>query len=138
MCVMKEALVRLVWFFIIACAVSYTVFLVAGSAIRAEAIDESRIVLIRDSLKPGVHYLSGIIMAPSTCAQISERTTQLSTTTYHLIFTSWEEPSVACIREDTPRSFRVVVFAPSAGIEFIGSLDDTPLRLAVIPVIQRN
>jgi len=135
---MKDAFVRLVWFFVIACAVSYGVFLVAGSAIRAQAIDETRIVLIRDSLKPGVHYLSGIIMAPSTCAQISERSVQISTTTYQLVFTSWEEPSVTCVREDTPRSFRVVVFAPAAGIQFIGSLDGEPLQLAVIPVIERK
>jgi hypothetical protein len=135
---MKDALVRLVWFFIIACAVSYAVFIVAGSSIEAQAVDESRIVLIRDSLMPGVHNLSGIIMAPSTCAQISVRSMQLSTTTYSLIFTSWEEPSVACSQEDTPRSFRAVVFAPAAGVQFIGSLDDQPLMLAVIPVVEHN
>ena len=135
---MKDALVRLTWFFIVACVVSYIVFLVAGSAIHAQAVDESRIVLIRDVLKPNVHYLSGIIMAPSTCAQVSVRSTQITTTVYQLIFTSWEEPSIACIREDTPRSFRAVVFAPAAGIQFIGSLDDEPLRLAVIPVVDRD
>ena len=135
---MKDALVRLVWFFIVACATSYVVFLIAGSAIRAQAIDESRIFLIRDSLKPGVHYLSGIVMAPSTCAQISVRSKQVSTTTYELIFTSWEEPSVPCVQDDTPRSFRAVVFAPAAGVQFIGSLNEEPLSLAVIPVVQHE
>ena len=135
---MKDAIVHLVWFFIVACAVSYLVFLVAGSTIRAQALDESRIVLVRDSLKPGVHYLSGIVMAHSTCAQISVRSQQVSTTTYQLIFTSWEEPSVSCVQDDTPRSFRAVVFAPAAGIELIGVLDDEPLQLAVIPVIEHS
>lgn len=135
---MIDALMRLVWFFCIACAISYLVFLIAGANIRAQALDASRIVLVRDSLKPNVHYLSGIVMARSTCAQISVRSVQVSDTTYRLVFTSWEEPSVACVQEDTPRSFRAVVFAPAAGIHFTGSLDDEPLQLAVIPVVEHS
>ncbi len=129
---------RLLWFFIIACAVSYTVFLVAGSTIKARALDESRTVLARDSLEPGVHYLSGIVTVRSTCAHLSVSSEKVSETSYHLRFSTWEEPSVPCVREDVPRSFRTVVFAPAAGITFLASLDDEPLQLIVIQALAKS
>lgn len=129
---------RLLWFFIIACAVAYTVLLVGGSSIRARALDESHIVVVRDALQPGTHYLSGMVMVQSTCAHLSVDAEKNSATSYHLRFTSWEEPSVVCEQFETPRAFRTVVFAPAAGVDFFGTLDDEPLQLVVIPTISKE
>ena len=132
---MIDTLRRLVMFFFVACAVSYAIFLVTGSAINAAALDESRTVLVRDSLKPGVHYLSGIVMVHRTCADLSVRSDKVDTSVYQLIFTTWEDPSIDCVTDDTPRAFRVAVAAPAAGVDFIGSLDGDPLRLSVYQLV---
>ncbi len=133
---MADLLRRLVWFFVVAGAISYAVFLVAGNAIQTQALGNSKVVLIRDALKVGEHHLSGMVMVPSTCKQLSVRTEQVAQMLIHLRFTTWDEPSVGCKTEDTPRSFRAVVFAPSVGVEFIGTLDDEPLQLAVTPTTE--
>ncbi len=128
---MWEQFARLVWFFIVACAIAFIMLFVGGYTIRAQAVDESRIVSVRDSLAPNTHYLSGIVMVRKTCAQLSVRTEKVSETVYSLVFTTWDEPSVPCALEDTPRNFHAVVFAPAAGVHFIGSLDGEPLSIAV-------
>lgn len=135
---MLDIVRRMVWFFIVACAVAYMVFIALGSTIQARALDQSRIVVIRDSLQVGAHYLSGIVMVRRTCSQLSVSYEKVSDALYSLRFTTWDEPSVPCATEDTPRSFRAVVFAPSTGVRFIGSLDDEPLQLSVIPVVTRT
>lgn len=133
---MSDILRRMVWFFILSCAFAYGTFLVVGSAIRSEAVDRTRIVLVRDVLKPNEHHLSGMVMAHTTCAQISLTTEAVDAVTYRLVFKTWETPSVRCVAEDTPRSFRTVVFAPAVGVHFVASLDDELLTLVVEPVVQ--
>lgn len=123
---------RLVWFFVVASSLSYAVFLVAGSTIHKEAISETRRVLVRDYLKVGEHHLSGMVMVPSSCRQLSVKTEELSRELYHLKFTTWEEPYVDCTYEDTPRAFRAIVFAPSVGVDFLATLDGAPLEIAVV------
>ncbi len=136
---MGETLRRFVWFFFVSSAVAYAFFLVVGSAIHTQAITETHTVVARDSLKPGTHYLAGMVMVRSTCAQLSVRAEKLSEDTYLLQFTTWTEPSLAdCVEEDTPRSFRSVVFAPAAGVRFVATLDDEPIPLVVIPVVARD
>jgi len=136
---MGDALRRLIWFFFIAAAVSYAFFLVGGSVIAKQSIEKSRAILARDSIKLNVHYLSGMVMVRSTCAELSVRSYQLSIDTYELQFSTWEEPSLEeCAREDTPRSFRAIVFAPSAGINFQATLDGTPIPFGVIQVLDRG
>ena len=132
---MLDIVRRMVWFFIVACAVAYIIFIVLGATIQARALDQSRIVTVRDSLEVGAHYLSGIVMVRQTCSQLSVSYERVSDSLYSLIFTTWDEPSVPCIVEDTPRSFRAVVFAPSTGISFVGALDGEPLQLSVVPMV---
>jgi len=126
---------RLVWFFVVSCAVSYAVFLVAGNAIYQQSLGDTRVVLVRDSLKVGEHHLSGMVMVPRSCKQLSMRTEQIDPGVFLLKFQTWDEPNIECITEDTPRPFRAVVFAPSVGTQFIASLDDAPLRIAVTPAV---
>lgn len=133
---MLELTRRLVWFFIVAAALAYAVFLLGGNAIQSEALDQTRIVLVRDHLEVGEHRLSGMVMVPSTCKQLSVRTSEIKPHVIHLAFTTWDEPNITCIEEDTPRAFRAVVFAPSVGVEFTATLDEEPLQLSIHPVTE--
>lgn len=133
---MRDVSLRLVWFAIVATAFAYCAFLLAGSAITARAVDETRILVVRDVLQPGAHHLSGMVSVPSTCAQLVVRTEKIADTAYKLVFSTWEEPNIDCVIEDTPRAFRSVVFAPATGITFLATLDELPLPMVVLPVVQ--
>ena len=136
---MGDALRRIIWFFLVSGAVSYTFFLVGGSVIERQSLDSARAVLARDSIQVNVHYISGMVMVPSTCAELSVQTQQISIDTYELQFSTWEEPSLAeCAKEDTPRSFRAIVFAPSAGIHFQAQINGDPMQFGVIQVIDKG
>jgi len=135
---MADLIRRLVWFFVVAALVAYAIFLAAGTVISREALDATHIANVRDSLAPGEHSLAGIVMVPSTCSELSTRTQQLTPTSFELIFTTWQEPSVPCEMIDTPRPFRAVVFAPAAGIQFTATMDGEPLDIAVYQYIDQT
>ncbi len=128
---MSDMISRLLWFFCAACLGSYAVFLLLGSSIHANAIDQSRVVQVRDVLKPHMHALSGMVMVQHTCDELSISTEEVTPTVHKLVFTTWQLPSVECKVEDVPRAFRAAVIAPAAGIEFIATLNDMPLTLVV-------
>ena len=131
---MGDVIRHLVWFFIVSSAVAYGSFLLIGSAIHADAAGSRRAVIIRDELARGVHDLSGMLMVPSTCQQITVRGDKVDKFTYRLAFTTWDEPAVVCAKEETPRAFRTTVFAPSVGVDFNATLDEIALPIAVYPV----
>lgn len=133
---MRDIAMRLVWLFVSLSMITYAIFLMIGSMIQAQAIDQSRIVAVRDVLAPGVHHLSGMVMMPRTCAQLTVASEMVSSGRYRLIFKSWDVPSIPCSTEDTPRSFRTIVFAPAAGVQFVGTLDEAPLTLVVHPALR--
>lgn len=133
---MIDLLQRLFWFSAASAIVSYAVFIVAGHAIQSYALEETRTVVIRDALQVGQHTLSGMVMVPSTCKQLSVRAEQLSNTLFHIRFKTWEEPYVHCDIVDTPRAFRVIVFGPSVGIQFISTIDEAPLKIVVTPTTE--
>lgn len=133
---MGELLQRIVWFFVVASAIAYAVFLVAGSFIQAQAVDAAHIVQVRDALAPNTHNLSGMVMVPTTCTQLSVRTEQVSQYVYELVFSTWKEPSVQdCDQDETPRAFRAILFAPATGVDITATLDGAPLTLAVFPIV---
>ena len=131
---MYEMFSRVVWFFVVASAVAYATYLVAGSIVNAQASDAYRPVVIRDELGPGVHHLSGMVMVPTLCHELTLRTEEVSATAYALLFRTWREPSMDCASEEVPRYFRAVLFAPAAGVEFIATLDGAGLPIVVMPV----
>lgn len=99
--------------------------------IRADAVDTSRVVQVRDVLEPNAHHLSGMVMVQKTCEMLSVETEALASDMHKLIFTTWEQPNVECKREDVPRAFRASVVAPAAGVTFIATLNEMPLTLVV-------
>lgn len=132
---MLDMLRRLVWFGIVSTTFAYAFLLIAGSVVSAQAARLYDPVILRDELSPGAHHLSGMVMVPSRCDQLTLHTEMLSTTTYALLFTTWREPSVTCEEEEVPRAFREVVFAPAANVRFVASLDGKPFSVVVIPVL---
>jgi hypothetical protein len=129
---MGDIVRSMVWFAIVATATSYAIFAVLGNFAAASAADEGPIP-VRDLLEPGVHHLSGMVMVPSACDELTVRAQQISTTTYQLAFQTWQDPSVPCPTDPTPREFNVVAFAPSTGVEFSAALDGRQFPIAVIP-----
>ncbi|MBI5644983.1 hypothetical protein HY970_02685 [Candidatus Kaiserbacteria bacterium] len=135
---MSDMVRRLAWFLVASSLIAYSVFLIAGGLIRAQASDASRIVMVRDYSEPGVHHLSGMAMVPKTCTDLFVATEQISPTRFALHFTTWEHPSIDCATEDTPRAFEAIVFAGSVGVQFVGDLEGDPLTVVVVPVYQKK
>ena len=131
---MGDIIRRMVWFAIVATAFSYAVFIVLGNFVTAEAQDEGP-VRIRDVLEPGSHHLSGMVSVPQACDELLVRTEKLSTSSYELIFSTWQDPSVQCSPQSQPREFQAALFAPSTGVQFIATLNGRPLPVLVIPDI---
>ena len=129
---------RVIWFGAVTCALSYGTFLVVGSIIEAQAFSATAPIMVRDQLSPGIHHLSGMVMVPSSCDQLSVATNPISTTTFELVFQTWQDPAVACSSDEMPRAFRAVLFAPAAGIDFLASLDGANLPIVVLPTIPQN
>ena len=126
------------WFSVLACAVAYAIFLFSGSAMHAGAERVAAPILVRDVLEPGVHHLSGMIQVDSTCKEVVLHTNKVDTFTYALSFSTWEEPSIPCPRETVIRVFNATVFAPAVGVDFLATLDEIPLNIAVFPVISHK
>src|SRR6185369_2721836 len=93
---------RMSWFIVLAVVISYPAYLVAGNIAHAQASKQNEPVLVRDELGTGVHHLSGMIMVPSSCDQLSVRTESSSKAVYRLIFRTWRDPSVECLPDEMP------------------------------------
>ena len=126
---------RMIWFFVATSLLSYATFLIVGNIAHAQASGKNLPVVIRDELGTGVHHLSGMIMVPTPCDQISVRTEKTSDTAFTLVFRTWHEPSAQCAKEETPRYFRAMLFAPSTGVTFIATLDGAGFPIVVMPVL---
>ena len=126
---------RMLWFFVVASILSYATYLVVGSLAHAEASGENLPAVIRDELGQGVHHLSGMVMVPTPCDQLSLRTEAVSDYTFVLVFRTWREPSADCMAEETPRYFRALLSAPSTGVEFTATLDGAGFPIIVLPTL---
>jgi hypothetical protein len=129
---MSEILIRLVWLCAVSTAMAYGFFLLFGSLF---AVHKQTPIVIQDALMPGKHTVSGIVMVPSPCTELTVQTAKLSPTTYTLELQTWEDPSVACQKIETPRSFNTVAFAPTFGIQFVVYLDGKTVPFQIIPVM---
>ena len=123
---------RLVWFAIVSSAASFAIFAVLGNFAIAGA-ENAGPVFIRDVLSPGVHRFSGMLLVPLACDELSVQSKPMSSTTFQLIFETWQDPSIQCPEEPTPREFRTVVFAPSAGVTFFATLDGRGFPIQILP-----
>lgn len=124
-------LLRLIWLVISAVILSYGSYLVIAKQVIAEESGMMRPVEMIDELKPGVHFISGMIMVPNACDELTIHVSKINETTYDLRFNTWEEPSVRCARGSVPRHFTTIAFAPAAGIIFLAELDGTPFPVTM-------
>ena len=67
---MVDMIRRMVWFAIVATAVSFAIFAVLGDFATAGAVNEGS-VPIRDVVTSGTHHLSGMLMLPLACDELS-------------------------------------------------------------------
>ncbi len=126
---------RMIWFFVVASLLAYAAYLLAGKIVHAEASGENLPTIVRDELGKGVHHLSGMIMVPTPCDQLSVRVEPRSNTAFVLVFRTWREPSVDCKMEEAPRYFRAIFFAPSTGVGFSATLDGIGFPITVLPAL---
>ncbi|MDO8521900.1 MAG: hypothetical protein Q7S08_01270 [bacterium] len=134
---MNIHLMRLVWFSIIAIAISFVISLVLGKIQYAESKGRS-IVVIRDLISPGLHDLSGMIEVPKVCDEISVKAEQINPASYYLDFRTWEVPYRDCDEEGIPRVFHTTVIAPGAGVEFRAGLNGKPFSVIVLSEIKKK
>jgi hypothetical protein len=135
---MRDVVFRIIWFAIVACALAYMSLIFFGYAFATKASENTHLVIVQDDLQKGSHHLSGMVMVPSTCAELTLATNKISDHAYELAFETWNVPSVACQKEEVPRAFRTTLFAPPVGVDFIASLDGKPLTILVAPVVEQN
>lgn len=132
---MADVVSRMVWFTLVACAVAYAVYLVAGSVVHASSAGTGAPIIIRDELVARSHHLTGMLMVPSSCHQLSVRVETIAETDYRLVFQTWQEPSTDCSASEVPRIFHAELFAPLTGVRFIATLDGASLPIVVEPYI---
>jgi hypothetical protein len=129
-----EVVRRLVWLGIVCIAAGFAIFTVLGNFVVASA-ENAGPVQIRDTLAPGVHHLSGMLLLPLTCDQLTVQTDEISSNTYLLDFGTWQDPTVACETEPTPRQFNTIVLASSVGVQFTATLDGKAFPISILPTL---
>jgi hypothetical protein len=133
--VMDGILVRIAWFAIIAAASAYITYLIFGGIFE---VKEKQIISLRDEIRGGQHTLTGIVMVPTPCNQLSSDVVELTKTVFALNLRTWHDPAVQCPEKITPRNFKVVAFAPAFGVQFVVFLDGELMQFDLIPVISDN
>lgn len=128
---MGEMLRRIVWFALVACACAYAIYLVAGSFVESNASHRVPLV-IHDSLAPGVHTLEGTITLSRSCDNVTVSTSQIASSSYALVFETWQSGSDTCTTEPTARDFQAIVLAPATGTRFYATLDGALLPIQVV------
>ena len=134
---MIDALRRLFWYALSGSLFTFVALLVIGQAVETHASSE-RPVVLRDEFTHGIHRISGIVPVDITCAELSVRAEQLTGTSYRLLFETWQDPALDCVKEETPRWIKTVVFTDAEPATFIASMDGEHLPLSIQPYAQRR
>lgn len=114
---------RLMWIGICAVAVAFVTQAFFGSLLSASTDDDLNKIVAQDVYAKEQHEIRGMVMAPSSCHDISVRTKDLDATTVILIFETWQQPYRTCEADLTPKKFSVVVIAPE-NTEFKAMVDN--------------
>lgn len=132
---MGEMLRRIVWFALVACVCAYALYLVAGSFVQSNASHATPLV-IHDTRTPGVHTLEGTITLPHNCDNVTVSTSEIASSSYALLFDTWQSGSAPCIVEPTARDFQAVIVDSEPNISFYATLDGAPIPIQVISSTQ--
>ena len=115
---------------------AFGAFLVFGAIVDKQVQAETKKVVVSDALGQRVHRLSGMVLVPTNCHELTTRAEEIDPANYLLIFKTWQNPNRVCNNEEKPRPFNLTIFAPSVGIAFQATLDDVSIPLSVIPTIE--
>lgn len=119
---------RAVWIVVVVCTIAYTLFIVIQGFLHANA---ANVTIVHDDVSVGNHHLHGTILVPSSCDEITVRAQQVSTTTFTIMFDSWQHPSPVCLSQATPRDFNTSVFAPDKSVQFIATYNGSSYPIIV-------
>ncbi len=134
---MDDALKRAGWIIVLVIAGSYFTFAMADFVFN-RTNSSTRPTVIRDIQYGDEHHLTGVILVPSTCDQIKVSPHDLGENSFHLEFTTWDEPSVKCFNAPAERFFDTVVFAATSSVRFKATLNKKEIPIAVFSSIQNN
>ncbi|MBI4068236.1 hypothetical protein HY413_02410 [Candidatus Kaiserbacteria bacterium] len=125
-------LVRLTLFTVTAIAIAYAAHMFFGSIIFAAAEEDASAIVLRDIYKNERHELSGIVMVPSTCHDLTVRAKDIDARSTAIILETWEQPfASACDKAPTPRAIHVTAFGPE-GLDLRGMQDGAWVPLTII------
>lgn len=129
----SEVVWQFLWLMTLGIAISYASYLFLGSIIMAGAAGTPPEIAAIDVIKPGEHHVSGVVLVPSQCHELSVTARKLSETAYQLVFKTWPEPARDCPRGAVTKPFETVIFAPSVGLSFSAIVDEKPVLLELLP-----
>jgi hypothetical protein len=123
---------RLTLFTVFASLVAFSAHLFFGSVIFAAAEQDTFAITLRDVYENETHDLSGIIMAPSACHDISVRAKDVDAGMTAIVFETWEQPyRETCEKSPAPRAIHVLAFGPK-DLELRGLLDGEWIPLSIV------
>ena len=132
---MSDIARRLLWSGLATTLGRYASTLLVGSVVSAQAAAARPPVSGRDELAAGMHRLSGMVMVPSACDELSVRTEKLGDYSYGLVFKTWREPAIQCSEGEVARSFHTVLYGPATGVTITASLDGRGFAILLLPTI---
>ncbi|MBI5456550.1 hypothetical protein HY969_02320 [Candidatus Kaiserbacteria bacterium] len=135
---MPEVLWRLLWIACIAALIAYASFLFFGSVISKSNNPKREELITVDVISVGKHDLKGVIIVPSECHGVTQKTIQESPSRYHIQFTTWQEPYRDCPKIPAIHAFDATVFAPAVGVDFFASLDGKMLNMNIVESYVKN
>ncbi|MBM3272369.1 hypothetical protein FJY94_03805 [Candidatus Kaiserbacteria bacterium] len=134
---MADLLRRTIWYAMCGCLFVFVLLVSVGQAVESH-VQSTRVIILRDELTAGVHRISGIVPVSVSCAELSVRAEQVSGKTYRLLFETWQNPSLHCTKEETPRWIKTVVFTEDEPASFVATMDGEYLPISIEPYALRR
>lgn len=123
---------RLGWFFIAASLVAFAAQTFFGNALAAATEEDVHTVRAQHTyVREGVHEISGMLLVPSACHDLTVRAKDFDPQTTVLVFETWEQPYRTCAQDPVAKSFTVQVLAPQT-ITFKAIVDTTWRQLTLV------
>jgi hypothetical protein len=106
---------RISWFAVFATFLAIASHLFFGSVFANTNVGVPEIV-IRDTFsdKNKSHDITGRILAPSKCHDLTVRTEDFDADTIVIVVETWEQPYRECSNESVPQSFEISFYAPES------------------------
>ena len=122
----------ILWVAVLMIAFTYGTYVYFEPTFESEPTYVQNEVIIVDRIAKGKHQLSGTIPVKNECYGLSVRVVDQANWTYHLEFTTWQEPYRDCPNTTATRPFSVTKYAPAVGVRFTASIDEAPLAIRVL------